>query len=183
MKTPKAIKIDNTHFILQEDYSYTWMKDGANASDPSETYKVESTIIVNKGFRWDGASIPKLFWSWGFTPDGKYRAAALVHDFIYIYKGKLPKGSMISNYISDSGTIEDQIQYGSFSRKDADRLFGKMMKENQVAIGRRKIMKYMVMKFGWIYWKDGPYLMTKTLVGLLSFALLVAILLNVIGVF
>lgn len=155
LEQPKAVKIDETHFILEEAYSYYWSMKGENADDLNEDFSVENWIIVKDGFRWDGASVPKIFWNWGFKTDGKHRAAALIHDFIYVNKGKLPQGSMISKYKNQTA----QNQYGSFSRVDADRLFGRMMKEAGVSKLRRNLMWFAVSSFGWIYWPDGPDLM------------------------
>lgn len=155
LQQPKAVKIDETHFILEESYTYYWTMKGENADNHCESYEVENWIQVEKGFRWDGASVPKLFWNWGFKTDGAHRAAALIHDFIYVNKGKLPHGSMISKYKNET----NQNQYGSFSRVDADRLFGRMMKEAGVSKFRRRLMKFAVSSFGWIYWQDGPDLM------------------------
>ncbi len=107
-----------------EDYEYSWEMDADDADDKNKI-ELHNRILVKEGFRWDGASVPKILWGLGFKPDGKHRAAALVHDFIYINKGMLPAGSMYSSYTQ----IKDQIQYGSITRKDADRLFGRMMKE------------------------------------------------------
>lgn len=52
-------------------------------------YKVISSdnayyIKIKKGFEYDGASIPKIFW-WliGSPFSGKYRLAATVHDALY----------------------------------------------------------------------------------------------------
>jgi hypothetical protein len=39
-------------------------------------------IVVPTGFRTDGASIPKVFWSI-LGPHGSYFSAAIVHDFLY----------------------------------------------------------------------------------------------------
>lgn len=169
---PQATKIDDTHFILAEDYIYYWAIPGENSDNAQETYEVENWIKVSAGFRWDGASVPKLFWNLGFKTDGRHRAAALIHDFVYINKGKLPVGTMISKYKDKV----DQIQYGSFSRKDADRLFGKMMKQAEVHWFRRFLMKFAVSKFGWIYWQDGPDLMKGFIIKLISFAVLVSML-------
>ena len=150
---PEAILTDQTHYILKEDYEYSWEVDAfdINMDNPGKI-KLANKIIVKAGFRWDGASVPKLLWHWGFKPDSKkHRAAALIHDFIYIHKGKLPEGSMISTYDG----VTNQVQHGSFSRKDADRMFGRMMKEAKVHKIKRSLMKWAVIFFGWIYWKDG----------------------------
>lgn len=49
-------------------------------------YITEKGVIhtVPIGFETDGASIPKIFWSWIGSPfTGLYRRAALIHDFLY----------------------------------------------------------------------------------------------------
>ena len=40
------------------------------------------TVQVPCGLMVDGASVPRLLW-WMYPPDGLYRAAALVHNFLY----------------------------------------------------------------------------------------------------
>ena len=40
-------------------------------------------LYIKKGFIFDGASIPKLFWSIIGSPFGKYTASALIHDALY----------------------------------------------------------------------------------------------------
>ena len=124
---PKAIFTDRTHYILVEDYIYPWKTDASDADDENKNkIDLNNKIVIKEGFRWDGASVPKLLWGLGFEPDGDHRAAALVYDFIYINKGMLPAGSMYSSYAEK----KDQIQYGSISRKDADRMFGRMIGTN-----------------------------------------------------
>lgn len=39
-------------------------------------------IVVPAGFECDLASVPRVLWWWA-SPDGKYRAAAVIHDFLY----------------------------------------------------------------------------------------------------
>lgn len=171
IKEVKATRIDHKHFILDEDYSYCWTMEAHNADDHNQKYPVTTTITVPKGFRWDGASVPKMFWSWGFETDGKHRAAALVHDFIYIHEGKLPEGTMVSSYLD----YENVIQHGSFSRLDSDRLFGKMMSQAGVDKTRKKIMTIVVKYFGWIYWSDGPSLIWKSIIAGIALAMLTTI--------
>lgn len=43
------------------------------------------TFIIPKGFIFDGASIPRLFWNI-LSPNGYLFLAALIHDFIYKYR-------------------------------------------------------------------------------------------------
>ena len=48
-------------------------------------YEIEDKIYtIKKGFKYDGASIPKIFWSivgGAFHPD--FQKAALLHDYMY----------------------------------------------------------------------------------------------------
>jgi hypothetical protein len=42
------------------------------------------TIVIPKGFKTDGASIPKIFWWTGWRPfDGDTIYPAIVHDYLY----------------------------------------------------------------------------------------------------
>jgi len=169
---PIATEIDKTHFVLNTHYVYYWQMEAGNADNEEETFPIDTWIVVQSGFRWDGASVPKFFWGLGFETDGKHRAAALIHDFIYVNKGKMPSGSMFSTY---SGLTE-QMQHGSFSRYDADRLFLKMMAQAGVGPIRRKLMWFAVSKFGWIFWQDGPDLFRALLFKTVSFLMIIAIL-------
>lgn len=173
---PRLIKINNTHYVLLENYTYTWGIDAKDIDDNDSAFSLETSITVKKGFRYDGASIPEFFWKFGLKPDGKHRAAALIHDFIYVHKGVLPLGSMTAKYLS----TENQVQTGTFSRSDADRLFGKMMKESEVEPSKYRIMKFGVTYFGWIYWVDGRDLFKGALIKTISFLMLVTLLILLI---
>lgn len=51
-------------------------------------------IVVPEHFLFDGASIPRLLWTvLGLAPHGPMDGPALIHDFIYHYRGSLPEGS------------------------------------------------------------------------------------------
>jgi len=174
---PVAIRINETHFLLKEDYVYYWTVDGKDAGPVESMGRhvapkiiVHNWIVVKAGFRWDGASVPGFLRKFGFATDGSHRAAALIHDFVYVHEGELPVGSMISE-IGDSGIY--QSQSGSFSREDADRLFGKMMKQGGVNKRKRLFMKWGVSSFGWIFWQDGPDLKRKLFWNCVSYLLLV----------
>lgn len=165
-KHPNAIIINDTLYSLLSDYHYDW---DLKIKDPNHGPLLTNRITIPSGFRWDGASIPRIFWSIGFKPDGPHRAAALIHNFIYIYKGKLPKNSFHSK--SPSGNWTEQS--GSFSRKDGDRLFGKMIRDSGVHPLRRLIMKIVVILLGWIYWQDGPDLMRGIVIRTILIGLLI----------
>jgi hypothetical protein len=42
-------------------------------------------IIICKGFESDGASVPRIFWSF-FPPSGQHLGAAIVHDWLCVTK-------------------------------------------------------------------------------------------------
>ena len=64
---------------LVESFSYDIGKKGG------------TTIEIPAGFVTDGASIPRIFWFIIGSPmTGKYRAAAILHDFLY-YTAKYPR--------------------------------------------------------------------------------------------
>ena len=45
----------------------------------------ENVIHIPKGFKWDLSSVPRLLWGL-LPPDGDFELAALIHDYLYIYK-------------------------------------------------------------------------------------------------
>lgn len=65
---------DNQQWMLFDDFTY--IIGGTRIS-----------VTVPKGFVTDFASIPQGFWSFGFSPNGKYSRAAIVHDFLYWSQG------------------------------------------------------------------------------------------------
>lgn len=51
------------------------------------------TIIAERGYRVDAASVPRLLWTLtGYTPDGSHRAASLAHDVACDNLGRLYPG-------------------------------------------------------------------------------------------
>ena len=78
-------------------------------------------FTIPKGFITDFASVPKAFWSI-LPPMGKYGLAALLHDYLY--------------------------RTGLVSRKEADKLFLKMMKKLGVSRWKRIVMYLAVRVFG-----------------------------------
>ena len=119
---PDARPIAGDKYRLQDDYTYT---------PPSQMF----SITVPRGFGWDGASVPRFLWTLsGIRPDGLVRAAALVHDYLYRHRGKVPGC------------------YRHFSRKRADLLFHRMILD----AGESKLTAYRaywaVRLFGWLAW-------------------------------
>jgi hypothetical protein len=73
----------------------------------------KDTFMIPAGFITDFASVPRLLWSF-FPPTGLYTKAAVLHDFLYIVQ--------------------------LISRKDADGIFKRVMKEAGVGRIKRYLM-------------------------------------------
>ena len=109
----KVEKTGDQVFILLEDLVY-------------ENDKVK--IIVHSGFDFDGASIPKAFWSIIGSPiTGPYTRAACVHDALYASE-LLPRG-------------------------ESDQWFNDLMKEDNTPFVKRQLMYSTVRGAGWTVWK------------------------------
>ena len=100
-------------------------------------YRVDTddiNLLVFEHFRYDGASVPRWAWSIsGLRPDGLLRAAALIHDIIYLNNGS-PTKIIKSSYYQMN--FKKKLSY---TRKDADKLFLKIMLESGVKKWRAKI--------------------------------------------
>jgi hypothetical protein len=76
-------------------------------------YELDRSVIVEgnlipKGFKWDGASIPRILWRLIGTPfSPAFMAPSMVHDYLYTKPGKM-------------------------SRKEIDKLFLKLLIHNGV---------------------------------------------------
>ena len=97
---------------------------------------------VAAGFSTDLASVPRLLW-WLIPPLGLYQRAAVIHDYLY---REQPCVWMPL----------DETSSGHFpiSRKDADGIFYRIMKEEGVWTPKAWIMWKAVSWFGWISWKN-----------------------------
>jgi hypothetical protein len=99
-------------------------------------------IFINKGFEYDGASVPRMAWSLsGLRPDGLIRAAALVHDWLY------------TNHYSEYQTTRGFNKIGC-CRKEADDIFLKIMLEAGMKKYRAKTAYWAVRMFGRAAWKN-----------------------------
>jgi len=93
---------------------------------------LELTILVPTGFITDLASIPRAL-QWLIPVNGRHRAAAIVHDYLYCKRGQLPGGE-------------------TASRKEADQVFKEAMKSAGVNWFTRQTMYAAVRGFGWTGW-------------------------------
>jgi hypothetical protein len=106
-----------------------------------DTYEYQdgaTTLTVPAGFRFDLASIPRIFW-WLISPFELSIAAPLLHDFLYAHRGAPP---------------QDLVQpLRVYSRKEADQLFRRIMAIEGVP-GWRSYPAYLAVRaFGWIGWR------------------------------
>ena len=85
-------------------------------------------IIVPKDFVTDYASVPR-FLHWLLRPDGNYKSAAVVHDWIY-------------------------KKNCSYSRKEADLLFKEAMESLSIEFWKVSLLYLGVRSFGWAVWKQ-----------------------------
>jgi hypothetical protein len=124
-------------YCLYRTYDYRWAFLGE-----------ELRLTVPEGFESDGASVPRLLWSLtGIERDGVHRAAALLHDFLYKHAGEIPYGAQMILI------GEEWSPYGSgWTRKDADKLFARVLRESGVGKVRRRLMYLGVRLGGWRPW-------------------------------
>ena len=139
LEQPLTVPISEKDYRLVEDYLYRW-----------EKIEHEYRITVPAGFIFDGASVPRLAWTIsGIRPDGLIRAAALIHDWLYQHDGLLPAGS--HQFKGEDESWKNLV--GRWSRKDADRLFARIMREAGVSKVKRRLAYLAVRTFGWRYWR------------------------------
>lgn len=64
----------------------------------------EDLLVINKGFTFDGASIPKLFWAF-ISPTGLLLIPGLLHDYGYKYDQlwKITKEGKVEAFKKDGG--------------------------------------------------------------------------------
>ena len=110
----KVEKIDDQRFILL---------------DKETAFSLGYSITINKGFDFDGASIPKWLWSiYGSPFTGKYVKAALIHDGLYASQ--------------------------KVSKRISDKIFLDIMKQSKVGYVKRTSMYLAVTLFGGKDWKE-----------------------------
>lgn len=138
VNVPILLNSGEPGYKLVEKYTYIWKAKGT-------TWQ----IIIPKGYKSDGASVPRLVWTLsGLTPDGLIRAAALIHDFIYDHSGHLPCGSFKYVVNGEWYSCPDI----DWTRKEADQLFANIMKECGVSKFQRRVAYLAVRVGGWTGW-------------------------------
>ncbi len=137
-RQPDVLPIAEDLYRLDEAYCYCWF-----------VGDVQNRIHLPEGYTYDGASVPRLVWTLsGIRPDGLIRAAALVHDWIYGFAGRLPEGS--HQYKSEEAGWSKVS--GRWRRRESDRLFARMMREAGVSRPRRRLAYLATRVFGGPGW-------------------------------
>jgi hypothetical protein len=124
-------------YRLEAAYEYAWYAEGAGWK-----------IRVQAGFIYDGASVPWVGALLGIYPDGLQRAAALVHDYLYRFRGEVPVGCFMKN--AGSGWEVVRVPW---TRVQVDKLFANMLAVAGVGRFRRRTMYLAVRAAGWLFWK------------------------------
>ena len=103
-----------------------WSEDKWHLEDPLIYMGNKDQFLIPEGFETDLASVPRVFQSI-FPKNGLYTLAAVVHDWLYETK--------------------------TISRKDADGIFRRIMRESGVGRFTRYTMWGAVRLFGGFVWK------------------------------
>lgn len=98
-------------------------------------------IWIRNGFAFDLASIPRVVW-WLIAPFELSIVAPLVHDYLYAHGGRPPLDTEIAMW-------GKRLWY---TRADADELFLRIMREEEVPRWRRGLAYAAVRLFGWVSW-------------------------------
>jgi hypothetical protein len=98
----------------------------------------EIDYVIEKGFIFDGASVPKLFRSW-LSPMGILLIPGLVHDYGY-------KNSKI------------RLSNGEYAETKDREYFDTIFRETAISVNGFKVLNYIayyaLRLFGWIPWKS-----------------------------
>ena len=132
--SPLLVPIDDRYYKLIDDWYYQWEHEG-------QVYRV----IAFHGFITDIASVPQVFWSWGYLPDGLHRGAAVIHDLMCMYKG-LPKSPDGMYQMAVDGKWVEVPK--GLSRNDCDRLFCRIMREAGTSKIKANLMFWAVRAWG-----------------------------------
>jgi hypothetical protein len=127
----KVMQIGATKdYVVVEDYGYQ-----ADAG-----YK----ITVLRDFKYDRASIPRIFWAI-IDKDDLSNVAPVFHDLLYRHGGELP-----ADEVPLEGTV---LPPRTFVREDVDRLFLELAKKCGVSSWRAKLAYQAVRNFGGFAWQ------------------------------
>ena len=122
VRAPRQILLpDLRRFRLADDAVYTWRHAGGGAE---AVYR----LVVPEGFEHDFASVPRPLWSLVAPVD--LGIASIFHDWLYVQAGRVET-------LRWAGAGWDPVSE-PWTRRDADRLFARLMREQGVARWRRR---------------------------------------------
>ena len=131
---PRVEPLGGNRYRLFEAYAYVWTKDGAS-------YR----LVVPAGFTSDLASVPRLLW-FVISPFD-LGAAVVPHDWVYANAGRLPPSSWQA-WRGGDWADDERV----WTRREADRLFGRLMREVGVSRWKRRAAYLAVRLFGFLVW-------------------------------
>lgn len=109
--------------VVTESPSWEWV-----LTEPLDYLGRTDRWVVPAGFETDFASVPRIFWTL-IPRHGRYTKAAVIHDFLYL------------------------AQPGGITRKDADGVFRRIMREEGVSWVKRWTMYSAVRAGGFFAWR------------------------------
>jgi hypothetical protein len=127
---------DLRRFRLLEAATYTWRHE-------SRSYR----LVVPAGFEHDFASVPRPLWALISPID--LGLASMFHDWLYRNRGR------VTTLQWDAAAERWTPRKDPWIRRDADRLFARIMREQGVARWRRRLAFRVVRVVGGRYWRSG----------------------------
>lgn len=100
----------------------------------------EKRITIEKSFKWDLSSVPRIFWSI-LPPDGDFIIAALIHDWLYVNK------EMTKSWFNG-----DNCKARNFTDKEMLKWSLQMNKGRFLKLLDNYVRYIGVFCFGWIVW-------------------------------
>jgi len=138
---PQEFLSDFRRFRLRGEATYTWR---LQRTEKEDIFR----LPVGDGFEHDFASVPRLLWALISPLD--LGVGSIFHDWLY------RNGGVVNTlrWDPDNGTW---IPVSTpWTRKDADRLFARIMREQGVSSLRRKLAYTAVHWFGGGAWRNPP---------------------------
>lgn len=136
---PQEFLPDFRRFRFRGEGTYTWRLQRRESSDVFR-------LVVGDGFEHDFASVPRLLWA--FISPLDLGVGSVFHDWLY------RNGGMVET-LRWNPTQGMWTPIGTrWTRKDADRLFARIMREQHVSGLRRKLAFKAVHWFGKGAWKE-----------------------------
>ncbi len=132
----QALLPDLRRFRLLEPATYAWC------------HRARSfCLVVPEGFQHDFASVPRPLWALISPID--LGMASIFHDWLYRNRGR------VTTLTWDSAQERWNPREDPWIRRDADRLFARIMREQGVARWRRRLAFLVVRAAGGRYWRSG----------------------------